>query len=82
MIFGEWPCCGAFSMVEIGPVPCFERIICDECGAVVWLRHSRIDPEMWTDEDFQREYEVKDKVVTKRGAAETGENSGGNAGGG
>lgn len=66
MILGTRPCCGAPSFVEIGPAPCWERIVCDACGAVLWLRHSRMDPEMLTEDAFLKDYAVRGKSIVRR----------------
>lgn len=68
MIIGTRPCCGAPSLVEIGPAPCWERIVCDGCGAALWLRHSRIDPEMLTEDEFLKHYEVCGRTIKRRQA--------------
>jgi hypothetical protein len=47
-------------------LPVFERAVCDECDEVVWVKHTRVQPETWTDEDFHKAYEIHGKQITER----------------
>jgi len=72
MILGTcpYPNCDQFMANPIAdlPLPQYERLRCEHCGRVVWLKHSRIDPEAWTDEDFREAHDVDDetKAVTPK----------------
>ncbi len=59
MIFGSYPCCDSFlslSMPAKTPVYLPER--CPHCGEAVWHRLSRVEPMSWTEEDFEKEYDI------------------------
>jgi len=69
MIIGECPCCDATMWNACaGKTPVFEKIVCEECGGVVWLYHSRIDPMAYTEADFLKEYSINesDKSIKRR----------------
>jgi hypothetical protein len=66
VIVGARPCCGAPSVEPYGGTGVFQRIICDECGAGLWLRHSNLDPELLTDDEFQKQYTVEGRTVRPR----------------
>ena len=55
-------------MIPISEPPAvrFERHNCNECGRVIWTRHSRLDPWSMTEADFLSEYEVDDEAKTIR----------------
>lgn len=38
-------------MTLIAPVklPCFSKEICESCGKEYWLKHSRVNPEAYTE---------------------------------
>ncbi|UOF76909.1 hypothetical protein [Bacteriophage sp.] len=70
MIYGDCPYCDApmDNPIVDGPLPCFQKLESECCGNVVWLKHSRIDPEAFTEEGFAKEYVIdhKAKTITKR----------------
>lgn len=43
-------------------LPLFQKIKTECCGKTIWLKHSRVDPTAWTDEDFRKEYDVDDEM--------------------
>jgi len=51
--------------------PKFQKLTCKTCGRVVWLYHTRLVPEAYTEEAFLEEYEVDEetKMLTKRQGA-------------
>ena len=64
MIIGECPYCGHHMWNRCADqTPVFEKINCEECGDIVWLLHSRIFPEAYTDEDFNNEYDVDEELM-------------------
>ena len=40
--------------------PAYALVQCEKCGRDVWCRMSRVDPEAWTREQFEAEYEVNE----------------------
>lgn len=66
MIFGTYPCCGGPMSLGLpdGPLPRFAPQACEHCGAVVWHKFSRIDPESWTDAQFRAAFHVDDQAKT------------------
>jgi hypothetical protein len=60
MITGDCPYCEApmwNPLARDRELPCFQRLISECCGKVVWLLHSRIYPEAMTEEVFLERYE-------------------------
>lgn len=58
---GQCPYCGG--EIEIPALPpdetlAFERAPCPHCKATYWIRHSQLDPAVYTNEAFGREYIV------------------------
>jgi len=49
MILGDCPHCGAFMMNHFFRPGVVTKHECDECGESVWIRHSRIDPEAYSE---------------------------------
>jgi hypothetical protein len=69
VIFGSYPCCDGALTLSIPDdleTPLIQREICPHCGALVWHKLSRFDPESWTDDGFRALYDVNDetKAVT------------------
>jgi hypothetical protein len=58
MIFGACPYCETSVANAFAGPGKFEQIECDECRKVYWLRHSNIDPEAFTQDQFAERYEV------------------------
>ncbi|HRE44831.1 MAG TPA: hypothetical protein PKY87_12805 [Terricaulis sp.] len=71
MIIGEYPCCDGHLFIPLPDgisLPAYEREKCPHCGAVVWHKHSRIDPESWTEAAFLAEHNVDEetKQITRK----------------
>lgn len=68
MIMGEYPCCGGTLALVMGERSGYAPHDCEHCGAKVWTRFSRLNPETWTDADFRRTFEVDEvaKKITRR----------------
>lgn len=64
MIIGEYPCCGGTLTLEMPERSGYAPHDCTHCGAKVWTRFSRVDPETWTDADFRRVFVVDDEKRT------------------
>jgi hypothetical protein len=65
MVFGDYPCCGGELAISIPErTPAYSAESCPHCGAKVWHRLSRIDPQSWTEADFLAEYEVDEGAKT------------------
>jgi hypothetical protein len=65
MIFGDYPCCGGALAIAVPDLtPVMRKENCPHCGAVVWHKLSRLDPQSWTEDDFLVEYEVDEEVMT------------------
>lgn len=70
MIFGHCPYCGSLVSTACAPkTPAFSKEKCGECHKKYWLKHSRIDPEAMTQEQFNKEYSVDEttKVIKRNG---------------
>ena len=71
MILGSCPYedCDEPLMLPIADVcPAFQKHTCEGCKRVIWTKHSRIDPESYTEEGFTEVYEVDEttkKISTK-----------------
>ncbi len=77
MNFGACPYCDKFmGLLRVPEItPAYAKVKCQSCGRDVWYRFSRIDPEAWRVEDFERVYAVgklAHDVVRKHGK-ESGE---------
>ncbi len=71
MIIGDCPYdgCDDCHMVPCADeCPAFSRETCDTCGRIYWLRHSRMLPEAFTEEQFAAKYRVDEetKVISER----------------
>jgi hypothetical protein len=49
VIIGSCPHCDAPTMTPIGPTPCYSKETCDSCNKEYWLKHSRLNPEAYTE---------------------------------
>ena len=61
MIFGECPYndCNQQMMNSIcDNPPMFERLVCEQCGRVIWLYHSRLEAVAYTEEGFLEKYDL------------------------
>lgn len=59
MICGSFPCCGepfATEMPDGGPF--YAEDVCPACGAKIWHKLSRVDPQSWLEADFLAEHTV------------------------
>jgi rRNA maturation protein Nop10 len=63
MIMGGCPYCDASVMTGVGNPPCWSKEVCPECGKTYWLKHSRFDPEAWTQELFDDKYYIDGKTI-------------------
>lgn len=74
MMIGNYPCCDAPLMIVLPGcrLPVISSELCPGCGAKVWHKFSRIDPESWTDEAFLKEWKVDEetKQIKPRKAGE------------
>lgn len=48
----------------------FQQLMCEKCGRVIWIYHSRIEPVAYTEESFVEKYDldeetksIKDKIA-------------------
>lgn len=66
MIIGGCPYdgCEGFMMTPIADRYGFSRETCPDCKRVVWVEHTRIGPDAYTDEGFRAEYDVDDESKT------------------
>lgn len=59
MIFGSYPCCeGPLAIAVPDKTPAYWKENCPNCGAVVWHRLSRLDPQTWTEAQFLAEHTI------------------------
>ena len=65
MIFGECPHCDGFVINPIGPAPCWSKNTCEHCGKEYWLKHSRLDPEAFTEKPEEVD---ETRIIPKEGA--------------
>jgi hypothetical protein len=73
MVIGDYPCCGGPLFISVPDnSPKFEREECPHCGAVVYHKLSRIDPESWIEAEFLKEFDVDDEHKTIRERADRG----------
>jgi hypothetical protein len=71
MIFGECPyddCNEPMVNAICDNPPMFQRLICEKCGRVIWLYHSRIDPVAYTEDGLLEKYEIDEttKSITEK----------------
>jgi hypothetical protein len=69
-IIGTYPCCGAelwFGLPD-AQLPRFAKHNCEECGATVWTWLTRLNPQTWTEESFDKIFKVdyENKSITVR----------------
>lgn len=62
MQMGECPYedCDDFQMriLPDKPLPLFSKEECPGCKRTIWVRYSRVDPEAYTEGDFNKAFEV------------------------
>lgn len=67
MIIGQYPCCEGDLTIEVPErTPAYREEACPHCGAKVWHKLSRLDPQSWTEADFLAEYVVDEETMTIR----------------
>ena len=65
MIFGSYPCCQASLLISMPSItPTFMKDKCPECGAVVWHKLSRIGSASYTEEEFEKRFDVDEETAT------------------
>lgn len=64
MIFGDCPNCDEPVCNAFAGAGQMQRIICEACHKPYWLKHSRLDPEAFTEADFAERYEVNEATKT------------------
>lgn len=64
MIIGGCPYCDASQMNPYAGPGKMEKIECDACHKFYWLRHSNIDPQAFTAEDFAERFELNESTKT------------------
>ena len=66
MIFGDCPYCGndhgGVGMPE--STPCVGMFPCESCGNEIWMYFSRIMPEAYTKDDFDKEFTLNHATRT------------------
>lgn len=75
MIYGDCPNCGTSVCNAFAGNGFLQKIECEECHKIYWLRHSDFDPEAFTEDEFRERYEineenhiVKDKALEREKA--------------
>lgn len=60
MIIGTYPCCGADLMIPLpdAQLPRFGKHECEECGESIWTWFTRLNPQSWTEREFEKVFEV------------------------
>lgn len=48
------------------PLPCMCKHVCETCGRDVWYKLSRVDPEAFTVEEFDKTFVVANGKIEKR----------------
>jgi hypothetical protein len=71
MNFGDCPYCDGFIGMLAMPerTPAWAKVECESCGKDVWYKFSRVDPEAWTVEAFEKRFIVDEE---NRGITDTG----------
>jgi hypothetical protein len=65
VIIGECPYCREIETAACAPqCPAFSRETCESCGKQYWLYHSRLTPNRYSDEDFNRLFTVNHDTKT------------------
>ena len=70
MIFGECPYndCNQQMINSIRDnLPMFERLVCETCGRVIWLYHSRLEAVAYTEEGFLGKYDLDEETKSIKG---------------
>lgn len=59
MMVGEYPCCdGPLFLAMPDRTPAYAEEACPHCGATVWHRFSRVDPQSFTESEFLSRFSV------------------------
>lgn len=60
MIIGSCPYrdCEFIHLIPFSGPDRFTQEECEECGRPFWLRHSRLDPQAYTPEEFEAEFKI------------------------
>ena len=72
MIIGDcpYPDCDEYmhNPIADGELPQFQKLLCGKCNRTIWLYHSRFGPMAYTEEDFNKEFEVDEvaKSINRR----------------
>jgi hypothetical protein len=65
MIFGTCPykdCSEPFTTLMVEQTPIFEKLKCEKCGRYFMEYHSRVQPEGYTMEDFNKKFEIDEST--------------------
>lgn len=74
MIIGNYPCCnGTLTIAVPEKTPVWFSEECPHCGVAVWHRVSRVDPELWTVEEFEKIFDIdrEARVITRKDGTDT-----------
>jgi hypothetical protein len=69
MNFGDCPyegCNGLLFVPVPEHTPAYTQVVCDTCKRPVWYKCSRLDPEAFTEADFERQYRIEGERVVRR----------------
>ncbi len=68
MVIGEYPCCDETLCIALPdrPLPCWFKDQCPGCGTTCWHKLSRLDPQSWTEEGFDEEFELLGGCIKPR----------------
>jgi len=71
MIFGDCPNCDGPVCNSFHEAGYMERIICEHCDKIYWLKHSRLDPKAYTQSQFDERFTLDEptKTIKPRPAA-------------
>ena len=55
------------------PLPLFSKEECPGCKRTIWVYYSRVDPKVYTEADFAKEFDVDEstKNITHKAAPQT-----------
>jgi hypothetical protein len=51
-------------------LPLWSKEICDGCKRVVWVKYSRVDPIVYSEDDFNKEFEIDEATKQIKPRAE------------
>ena len=66
MIIGSCPYCDETIICNCEDIPGFCNGKCEKCGKLSWLKRSRFEPIRYTNEEFNRLFEIKGDTVVER----------------